>query len=89
MSLTENGEIVALYPDNDPANGGRALFRQVPTADGGAGAIGLNVQWSKATVGVDKPASLGKGMRDPARALKMPDGHWYVVCGRGTPLKSS
>jgi len=106
VSLTENDDVVALYPvrlvlllllvlavvvvvvllllvlllllltlqreqDNDPKTGGRALFRQTPTADGGAGKLGLNVQWSKPTVGVDKPASLGKGMRDPARALKV------------------
>ena len=83
VSLTEDGDVVALYPDNDPKTGGRALFRQTPTADGGAGKLGLNVQWSKPTVGVDKPASLGKGMRDPARALKMPDGHWYVGAGSG------
>ena len=83
VSLTENGDVVALFPDNDPKNGERALFRQTPTADGGAGKLGLNVQWSRPTVGVDKPSSLGKGMRDPARALKMPDGHWYVGAGSG------
>ena len=83
VSLTDNGDIVALYPDNDPNTGGRALFRQTPTQNGGTGKLGLNVQWSQPSVSVDKPPSLGKGMRDPARALKMPDGHWYVGAGSG------
>ena len=82
VSITDDGSVVTLYPDDDTPAGGnttRALKRQ--TAVGGK--LTLDVKWSAPTVAVDKPASLGKGMRDPARALKMPDGHYYVGAGSG------
>ena len=44
--------------------------------------LSLDVEWS-APVTAAKPTSLGVGMRDPARALKMADGNWYVGAGSG------
>ena len=90
VSITDGKEVVVLYPGCHPAGapgcpgatGGnvtRVLKRQ--TAVGNT--LSLDVKWSAPTVAVDKPASLGKGMRDPARALRMPDGHWYIGAGSG------
>eukprot|EP01048_Picozoa_sp_COSAG05_P018321 COSAG05_NODE_2660_length_2792_cov_9.680042_1_plen_408_part_10 len=85
VSITDGKQaanVVVLFPDNDTPAGGnvtRALKRQTAVQ----GKLSLDVTWSAPTVAVDKPASLGKGMRDPARALQMPDGHWYVGAGSG------
>ena len=82
VSITDGKQVVVLYPDNDTPAGGnvtRALKRQTAVQ----GKLSLDVTWSAPTVAVDKPDSLGKGMRDPARALQMPDGHWYVGAGSG------
>ena len=82
VSITDGKQVIVLYPDNDTPSGGnvtRALKRQTAVQD----KLSLDVTWSTPTVAVDKPASLGKGMRDPARALKMPDGHYYVGAGSG------
>ena len=77
VSKTEAG-IFALYPDGAP----RTLQRQVPTNEP-KGKLSLDVQWSAPTTAANKPTSLGQGMRDPARALKMADGSWYVGAGSG------
>ena len=77
VSKTESG-IIALYPDGSP----RTLQRQVPTNEPG-GNLSLSVEWGPPTTAASKPASLGVGMRDPARALKMADGSWYVGAGSG------
>jgi sucrose-6-phosphate hydrolase SacC (GH32 family) len=82
VSITDGKQVVVLFPDNDTPAGGnvtRALKRQTAVQ----GKLSLDVTWSMPTVAVDKPDSLGKGMRDPARALQMPDGHWYVGAGSG------
>ena len=80
VSKTEAG-IFALYPDT-PVPGVRTLQRQVPTNEA-AGKLSLGVKWSPPATAATKPDSLGVGMRDPARALKMADGNWYVGAGSG------
>eukprot|EP01043_Picozoa_sp_COSAG02_P003845 COSAG02_NODE_97_length_37159_cov_37.660335_16_plen_502_part_00 len=77
VSKTESG-IIVLYPDGTP----RTLQRQVPTNEA-SGQLSLDVEWSAPVTVAKKPASLGVGMRDPARALKMADGNWYVGAGSG------
>ena len=77
VSKTESG-IIALYPDGSP----RTLQRQVPTNEA-SGKLSLDVEWSPPVTAAKKPDTLGVGMRDPTRALKMADGAWYVGAGSG------
>ena len=76
VSTTPSGTF-ALYPDT--VNGTRGVQLQVlqqPT-------LGLNATWGTPTTSIPKPASLGVGFRDPARALRMEDGSFYVGVGSG------
>jgi hypothetical protein len=77
VSVTEAG-IIALFP------GSGDIVRQVKDStavpDGG-------VDWlwgaTEKPPAATRPTALGKGFRDPSRALKMPDGNYYVAVGSG------
>jgi sucrose-6-phosphate hydrolase SacC (GH32 family) len=72
---------VVLFPD-----GHGHLLRQTPNISGTRGSIALNVTWTKphTVFTVNRTAmNLGVGFRDPARALLLPDGNFYVAVGSG------
>lgn len=77
VSFTEEG-VVVLYPDLD--GGQTGLKRSAPVGD--AKTILPEQKWTAGTKVADNPG-LSKGFRDPARALKMPDGSYYVGVGTG------
>ena len=77
VSATEAG-VIALWP---PGHG--PIARQVLTPGSAAAGLGPAPVWESPAVVAHKPASLGQGFRDPSRALKMPDGHYYVAVGSG------
>ena len=69
---------MVLYPDLD--GGQTGLKRSVPV--GNPFSIEPEQSWTLGVKVANNPG-LSKGFRDPARALKMPDGHWYVGVGTG------
>jgi len=75
--MTEDG-IVVLFPDLD--GGQTGLKRSVPIGD--KSTISQDQTWTTGVKVAENPG-LSKGFRDPARALKMPDGHYYVGVGTG------
>ena len=80
VSVTEAG-VIALYP------GANDIVRQQRGAAAAPGGGGGGVDWTWGATGkqpsATRPAALGKGFRDPSRALKMPDGNYYVAVGSG------
>ena len=76
-----SGRGVVLFPD-----GHGHLLRQVPAAQGASGRIDPAVNWTKPECVYTNNRSLtglGVGFRDPARALLMGDGSYYVAVGSG------
>ena len=78
ISFTEKGT-VALFPTT---RGPLGLMRQVPS--GGGGGLSAGVTWTNATkVFAATFDGARAGFRDPARAVKMSDGNYYVAVGAG------
>jgi sucrose-6-phosphate hydrolase SacC (GH32 family) len=77
ISFTENGTI-ALFPTTKGAFG---LLRQVPA---GGGPLTPRMTWTNASHVYSATFDGARaGFRDPARALKMADGSYYVAVGAG------
>ena len=77
ISFTEKGA-VALFPTTQ---GPLGLMRQVPSGGGG---LSAGVTWTNATkVFAATFDGARAGFRDPARAVKMSDGSYYVAVGAG------
>ena len=77
ISFTENGT-VALFPTT---RGPFGLMRQVPAS---GGSLTPSMTWTNATHVFSATFDGSRaGFRDPARAIKMADGSWYVAVGAG------
>eukprot|EP01050_Picozoa_sp_SAG11_P018005 SAG11_NODE_2663_length_3118_cov_2.777079_1_plen_271_part_00 len=77
ISFTENGTI-ALFPTTKGAFG---LMRQVPAS---GGSLTPSITWTNASHVYSATFDGARaGFRDPARALKMADGSYYVAVGAG------
>ena len=76
ISFTENGTI-ALFPTT---KGPFGLMRQVPSG----GSLAPSMTWTNASLVYSATFDGARaGFRDPARALKMADGSYYVAVGAG------
>eukprot|EP01048_Picozoa_sp_COSAG05_P020849 COSAG05_NODE_3669_length_1918_cov_1.487631_2_plen_257_part_00 len=77
ISFTENGTI-ALFPTT---KGPFGLMRQVPA---GGGSLTPDMTWTNASHVYSATFDGARaGFRDPARALKMADGSYYIAVGAG------
>ena len=77
ISFTENGTI-ALFPTT---KGPFGLMRQVPSS---GGSLAPSMTWTNASLVYSATFDGARaGFRDPARALKMADGSYYVAVGAG------